>query len=81
MAIPDYATVRIVRLRSDVSHAPIDSSFDSPALPQRGDEGAVVHRSRPGFYLVESVQMDGTTDWLAEFAEDELEVIREPGTE
>ena len=79
MTIPDFATVRVVQLRNDIHHASIASSFECAPLPQIGDEGTVVEQgTRPGFYIVESNRADGRTDWLIEFAEDELLVISTP---
>lgn len=76
LALPNYASVRIVQLRSDMDHTPISSSFDSPSLPAVGDIATIVDRTAEGTgYLVERVRRDGRTEWVAIFAEDELELL------
>ena len=59
-------------------------------LPQIGDTGAIIHLSsadgrdvgepeNPGTrYIVQGVGADGSTEWLAEFARGELELVRRP---
>ena len=74
--LPTFATVRIVRLRPDIDHTPVSSSFDPPPLPAAGDVATIVERTADGTaYLVEKVLEDGRTAWLAAFAEDELELL------
>lgn len=74
--LPNYATVRIVQLRPEIDHTPISSSFDSPSSPEVGDIATIVDRAAEGTgYLVEKVQGDGRTEWLALFAEDELQLL------
>ena len=59
-----------------MDHAPISSSFDNPPHPAIGDVATIVDRASDGVgYLVEKVRRDGRTDWLAIFAEDELELL------
>lgn len=67
--------MRIVKLRSDVDHSVITSSLADPPPPVVGDVGTIVDPTADGtLYLVEKVRGDGYTDWLACFAEDELEL-------
>ena len=75
-ALPNYVAVRIVRLRSDVDHTPISSSFDKPPQPAIGDVATIVDRTADGTrYVVEKVRCDGRTEWVATFAEEELELL------
>jgi len=76
LKLPTYATVRIVKLRGDVDHSVITSSFDVPPVPAIGDVGTIVDPTADlKLYLVEKARPDGYTDWLATFAEDELEIV------
>ncbi|HJU66706.1 MAG TPA: hypothetical protein VJ650_00560 [Gemmatimonadaceae bacterium] len=87
--IIEFDKVRIVAL-----HGPPEahvSLAQSTQLPAIGDEGTVVelisenghlnadpdaHGTR---YMVENVGPDGGTQWLAEFARNELELVSRPG--
>jgi len=76
LTLPTYATVRIVKLREDVDHSVISSSFDVPPRPAVGDIGTIVDPTSDfTLYLVERARSDGYTDWLATFSEDELEIV------
>lgn len=59
-----------------MDHRPISSTFNSPPQPVVGDVAIIVDRTAEGTgYLVEKVLSDGRTEWLAVFAEDELELL------
>ena len=76
LKLPTYATVRIVKLRDDVDHTVISSSFEAPPTPAVGDIATIVDPTSDfKLYLVEKARPDGYTDWLATFAEDELEIV------
>ena len=65
--------VRVVRLREP--ERDVTSSFEPAPQPQRGELATVVEDVGDGLYLVERVTDDGMTAWLAEFGEDELELL------
>ena len=76
LTLPEYVNVRVVKLRTDLDHTVISSSFTDPPRPAVNDIATIVDRTVDGKrYLVEKVRTDGYTDWLAEFAEDELEQV------
>lgn len=76
LRIPDYTSVRIVKLRPDIDHRSTISSFPDQPQPIVGDVATIVNRAPDGvLYIVEKVREDGFTDWLSTFAEDELEVV------
>ena len=71
--IPEYSTVRVTALRSVPEGERL--VIPSESHPCVGDEGAVVKNLSAGRVIVEKVLPDGTSAWLAEFEESELEVI------
>ena len=73
--IPEYSDVKIVRITGDASSRIISSSYDSPKIPAIGDVGIVVDRQKDGSYIVENVEGDGYTAWLAWFRRSELVVV------
>lgn len=73
MAFDMYAMVRVTRLREPERE--VTSSFEPAPQPRTGETGTVVEDVGDGLYLVERVTDDGMTAWLAEFGEDELELI------
>ena len=73
MAFDIFARVRVTRLREPQRE--VTSSFEPAPQPRAGETGTVVEDVGEGLYLVERVTDDGMTAWLAEFGEDELELI------
>lgn len=65
--------------RLDVTDRPYDGSPGTMRAPRIGDEGTVVWVDEEGpargSAMVECVADDGTTIWLADFAEHELELV------
>ena len=68
--------VRIVRLR--VPEREVTGASPSPPQPRIGEEGDVVADVGDGVFLVEHATADGQTIWLAEFLEEELELVARP---
>ena len=68
--------VRVVRLR--VAERDVTGASPSPPQPHVGEEGDVVADVGEGILLVEHATADGRTLWLAEFLEDELELVERP---
>ena len=68
--------VRIVRLR--VPEREVTGASTSPPQPRVGEEGDVVADVGEGVLLVEHGTADGQTIWLAEFLEEELELVARP---
>ena len=68
--------VRVVRLL--VAHRDVTGASTSPPQPHIGEEGDVVSDVGEGIVLVEHATADGQTIWLAEFLEDELELVERP---
>jgi hypothetical protein len=50
----------------------VDGTESVKRQPQVGDEGAIVHVLGPHDYVVENVDAEGRTVWLADFHVDEL---------
>ena len=69
-------TVRIVRLL--VAGREVTGASASPPQPHIGEEGDVVADVGEGILLIEHATADGQTIWLAEFLEDELELVARP---
>lgn len=73
--IPEYVQVRIIRMLGD----PADRLVASPSrehegsLPTVGEVATLIHTLDDNRYIVEQVEPDGTTRWLAWFHESELE--------
>lgn len=69
----EYDVVRVVKL-----HKP-DRQFNGTLgvrrSPRVGDIGAICHVHNPGNVLVEMVNYDGLTVWLADFEVEELELV------
>lgn len=76
----EYDVVRIVRLSKP------DRLFDGTASvmrpPRIGDVATICHEYKPGdpsaSVVVEMVDEDGMTVWLADFTRDELELVNRP---
>jgi hypothetical protein len=68
--------VRIARLR--VPEREVTGASSSPPQPRIGEEGDVVADVGDGVFLVEHATADGQTIWLAEFLEEELELVARP---
>lgn len=73
MAFEVLDTVRVVRLREPQRE--VTSAFEPPPQPRPGEVATVVEDVGDGLYLVERLTDDGMTAWLAEFGEDELELV------
>jgi hypothetical protein len=69
-------TVRIVRLAVD--ERDVTGSAAEPPQPRVGETGTVVDDVGDGLLLVERTTADGATQWLAEFALEELELVDRP---
>lgn len=65
-------TVRVVRLDEPTRY--VSGTAAVVRQPEVGDEGAVVQIER-GVLLVESVDAEGRTVWLADFFPGELELV------
>jgi hypothetical protein len=77
LKLPEYSAVRILKLRADVDHGAFGSSFEPAPQPAVGDIATIIdHTSDGTLYILEKVR-EGTyhTDWVATFAEDELELL------
>lgn len=68
--------VRVIRLL--VAERDVTGASPSPQQPHVGEEGDVVADVGEGILLVEHATADGRTLWLAEFLEDELELVERP---
>lgn len=79
-AIREYDTVRIVRLFRQ--ERDFDGTPGSSRGPEIGDTAAVVHEYDPADatapVVVECVDSQGNTVWLADFDKDELELVARP---
>ncbi|HEX6058398.1 MAG TPA: hypothetical protein VFZ11_05215 [Gemmatimonadaceae bacterium] len=73
MAFELFDTVRLVDVvaRERILH----DTDAGGGTPQLGDTGTVVEIIDDGLYLVESTEEEGGSRWLAEFLEDELEIV------
>jgi hypothetical protein len=72
----ELSVVKVVHLLTEDRH--FDGSDRVMRPPQVGDTGTIVHVNAPGkSYIVESVDHDGYTIWLADFDEAELELVEE----
>ena len=74
----EYDIVRVVRLESPDRFYDGTESVMRP--PRIGDVATICHENKPGdpsgSVVVEMVDQDGMTIWLADFARDELELVR-----
>ncbi len=70
--IIEYTRVKIARIDGDVEARIISSSYDPPNPPTVGEEGIVVHELEGGDYVVEKVEPNGYSTWIAWFRESEL---------
>jgi hypothetical protein len=66
-------TVRVVRLEEPDRE--VTSAFEEAPQPRVGELATIVDDVGDGLYLVERTTADGVTAWLAEFLEDELELV------
>jgi hypothetical protein len=57
----------------------IDGTLDVRRQPRVGDIGAIVHALSEDEFIVECVDADGLTVWLADFASSELEIVKGHG--
>jgi len=65
--------VRVIRLLEPERE--VTGSSDPAPQPRVGDRAVVVADVGEGLYLLESRTDDGITLWMAEFAEEEVELI------
>lgn len=68
----ELSGVRIVKLNTPNRH--IDGTKGVKRPPRVGDSGTIVHKVGE-LYMVESVDSDGLTVWLADFTADEIEEL------
>lgn len=73
MAFGILDTVRVVRLREPERE--VTSAFEPAPQPRVGQLATIVEDVGEGIYLVECTTDDGVTAWLAEFTDDELELV------
>jgi hypothetical protein len=66
-------TVRIARLLTP--ERDVTGTAADPPQPRVGETGTVVDDVGDGIYLVERTTDDGSTQWLAEFADAELTLV------
>ena len=66
--------VRIVKLLTP--RREVDGSSANPPQPRQGETGTVVDVLGDDLYLVERTTDDGRPIWLAEFAAEELTLVR-----
>jgi len=74
----EYSIVRIVELKT--ANRPFDGSEMVKKTPKVGDTGTIVHitsNSKENIYIVEKVNSLGQTVWLADFLQDEIELLTE----
>jgi hypothetical protein len=76
MALQVDDRIRIVRLL--VAEREVTGASTLPPQPRVGEEGDVVADVGGGILLVKHSTADGQTIWLAEFLEDELELVARP---
>ena len=72
----EYSIVRIVELKT--ANRPFDSSETVKEPPKVGDIGTIVHittNSKEPIYIVEKTNSLGQTIWLADFLQDEIELV------
>jgi hypothetical protein len=69
--------VRIVRLEADERE--VDGSSHPPPQPRLGEIATIVEEVDDGIYLVERCTDDGRTIWVAEFLENEIELVDRVG--
>lgn len=79
MHLEERDVVRVVRLRA--AERPYDGTEGVLCAPRLGDEGTVVRAAAKGdadgTVMVECVDAEGMTIWLADFAVDELELTQD----
>jgi hypothetical protein len=73
VAFDSLDTVRIVRLHEPERE--VTSALDPAPQPRVGELATVVEDVGDGIYLAERTTDDGMTRWMAEFTEDELELV------
>lgn len=75
----EFDTVELVTL--SLSERYYDGTESVKRPPRVGDEGAIVHiylgEAEETIYIVENVDKEGNTIWLADFTAEELKLIRE----
>lgn len=68
----ELSGVRIVKLNTADRH--VDGTKGVKRPPLVGDSGTIVHKGGE-LYMVESVDSDGLTVWLADFTADEIKEL------
>ncbi len=76
----EYDVVRVVRLvKPDRTYNGTERVMRAPRI---GDVATICHENKPddpsASVVVEMVDNDGMTIWLADFGRDELELVRRP---
>lgn len=77
MSFEALDVVRIARLLHPSRD--VDGASAEPPQPRVGERATVVDFLGDGLYLVEHLTDDGRTLWLAEFHEEELELLDRVG--
>jgi hypothetical protein len=79
MTLREYDTVRVARLL--IPNRPFDGTRSVMRAPAVGDVGTICHESSAAdseAVVVEMVDADGLTIWLADFQRSELELVVRP---
>ncbi|MEP6787707.1 MAG: DinB family protein [Acidobacteriota bacterium] len=75
----EYTAVKVVQLQTSTRH--VDGTAGVVRQPQFGDVGMIVHVNAPNkSYIVECVNSEGYTVWLADFDSEEIELLSYAGT-
>jgi hypothetical protein len=74
MALGAYDTVRVTGLL--LKNRFVDGTAGVVRQPQIGDTGTVLHVLGAGSVAVECIDANGFTLWVADFSEDELELVQ-----
>lgn len=72
----EYSVVQIVELKT--ANRPFDGTETVKKPPKVGDSGTIVHitsNSKETIYIVEKANSSGQTVWLADFLQDEIELL------
>ena len=69
----EYDVVRVKKLL--MPSRPFSGTEGATRAPQIGDEGAIVFLYDPSLFIIECVDKEGYTVWLADFAPEELELV------
>jgi Domain of unknown function (DUF4926) len=77
MRFHELDVVRLCRLLAATRH--VTGTEGVVRQPRVGDVGAIVHVLAENAFIVECVDSDGRTTWLADFVAEELEIVSPAG--